>query len=212
MVDPKIIKDFLKLLNKQKLKYVLIKNDGKKLPNNLENGKDIDFLIYPNEYNRLIEIVDINGYKRLIGEACKRYFLYQLKEDIFIKKEDCYFHFYEKLSCNPLTNMGNCKIPLDTIIQEYIWKHRIWDKVNNWWIMDDVSILLYLLIRSIFDKKEFREIYIREIEQRIEYIDSEMFYSLAKAVFFGFTARMIKLVKMKKYERILNEYLSYRSY
>lgn len=212
MVDSKLIQDFFELLNKNNVNYVLIKNDGDKLPYHLESGKDIDFLIHPDEYHRLIDIVTENGYEKKVGESCKRYFLYQLKEDIFLKKEDCYFHFFEALSCNPLTNMGKCKMPLETSVQNYIWKHKKWDEIHDWWIMDDISILLYLIVRSVFDKMQFREIYISEIEKRLHFIDSEDFYDLAKTVFYSFTPRMIELIKLGKYERILNEYLSYRDY
>jgi hypothetical protein len=212
MVDANIIKDFFEVLNKNNLKYVLIKNDDNVIPNQLESGEDIDFLIHPSDYDRLIDVVISNGYEKRMGESCKRYFLYQLREDIFLRKGDCYFHFYEALSCNPLTNMGKCKMPLENMVQEYIWNHRIRDSVNRWWIMDDISILLYLIVRSIFDKMCFRSKYIREIEKRIAYIDEEDFFLLARTVFYGFTSRMIQMVKNKNYERVLNEYLSYTNY
>ena len=78
--------------------------------------------------------------------------------------------------------------------------------------MDDVTILLYLIVRSVFDKKRFRDKYIREIEKRIKYIDEFTFYELAKTVFWGFTPRMIELIKERKYEDVLGRYLSYSEY
>ena len=212
MVDSNLIKDLFLLLNKNNINYVLIKNDGNKIPDYLEDEKDIDFLIHPSAYEKLKTLLISNGYEKKIGESCKRFFLYQLREDLFFKKNNCYFHFYEALPCNPLTNMGKCKIPLDSIVQNYIWENKKWDTKNNWWIMDNISILLYLIIRSVFDKLYFRPIYIEEIEKRIEYIDSKDFYTLANSVFFKFTNHMIELVKEKKYESILKEYLSYKNY
>ena len=41
MVDANIIKDFFEVLNKNNLKYVLIKNDDNVIPNQLESGEDI---------------------------------------------------------------------------------------------------------------------------------------------------------------------------
>ena len=101
---------------------------------------------------------------------------------------------------------------LERSVQKYIWENRVWDDKNNWWIMDDVSILLYLIVRSVFDKKNFREKYIREIEKRITYIDNEDFFLLARTVFFGFTPKLVELVKKKEYECILGKYLSYSEY
>lgn len=212
MVAVKVITDFFEMLNKNDLNYVLIKNDNNAIPNSVESGEDIDFLIHKNDYNRLIDIAVANGYERIVGESCKSYFLYQLREDILLKKDDCYFHFFEALSCTPLTNMGRCKMALENSVQDHIWKNRIWDSERKWWIMDDVTILLYLIVRSVFDKKRFRDKYIREIEKRIKYIDEFTFYELAKTVFWGFTPRMIELIKERKYEDVLGRYLSYSEY
>ena len=212
MVDSEIIISFFDFLNRNNLKYTLIKNDDEVLPYSLESDNDIDFLIHPSDYDRLISLAKENGYEKLIGESCKKYFLEQLKEDILLKDKDCYFHFYELLSCTPLTNMGDCKIPLDSKVQAYIWEHRRWDGINNWWIMDDISILLYLIVRSVFDKKEFRAKYIREIEKRINYIHNQEFVELANTVFFGFTSKLVELIGNKQYEHVLASYISYKEY
>lgn len=41
MVNPKLIKDFFLLLNMNNINYVLIKNDGNKIPYYLEDEKDV---------------------------------------------------------------------------------------------------------------------------------------------------------------------------
>ena len=79
MVNPKLIKDFFLLLNINNINYVLIKNDGNKIPYYLEDEKDIDFLIHPTEYENLKTILINNGYEKKIGESCRRFFLYQRK-------------------------------------------------------------------------------------------------------------------------------------
>lgn len=212
MVAVEIINDFFELLNTYNLKYVLIKNDDNAIPRSVNSGDDIDLLIHPSEYDRLIEIAKNNGYEKIVGESCKSFFLYQLRDDILLKKEDCYFHFFEALACTPLTNMGRCKMALENEVQKYIWKNRVWDQDSNWWIMDDISILLYLIVRSVFDKKVFREKYIREIEKRIHFINDKSFVMLARTVFWGFTPQMISMVTEKKYDEILNAYLAYSNY
>lgn len=212
MVEAKIIIDFFKMLNESNLNYVLIKNDDNVLPNCLESDNDIDFLIHPIDYEKLIELCVSNGYEKKVGESCKRYFLEQLREDLLFKYDDCYFHFYEALPCSPLTNMGDCKMALERSVQEYIWEHKVWNEINQWWIMDDIAILLYLIVRSVFDKKEFKEKYIREIEKRKQLLDKEDFKRLAQTVFFGFTPMLIELVKAGKYEHVLGKYLSYSNY
>lgn len=111
-----------------------------------------------------------------------------------------------------MTNMGNCKIPLDKLIQNHIWQNKVWNEEYKWWIMDDITILLFLIIRGVFDKREFKAKYVYEIEKRIEYIDCDKFYDLAYTVFFKFTDKLIMLIKERKYENIIKQYLSFREY
>lgn len=57
MVDSKIIFDFIHLLNSNNINCVIIKNDCNEIPYNLEDNRDIDFLVHPTEYDKLIELV-----------------------------------------------------------------------------------------------------------------------------------------------------------
>ena len=64
MVDSNLIKDLFLLLNKNNINYVLIKNDGNKIPDYLEDEKDIDFLIHPSAYEKLKTLLINNGYEK----------------------------------------------------------------------------------------------------------------------------------------------------
>ena len=212
MVDAREIKDFFKILNENKLTYVLIKNDEDRIPYKVNDGDDIDLLIHPDDYNNLIKILELNGYNRLSGEAKKYFFLYKMRDDIFVEKNGVFFHIYDKLSCVSFTNMGRSKIPLDQYIQNLIWKDKRWDCNNNWWIMDDRIILLYLIVRSIFDKKEFRKRYILEIEKREDIFDDDEFIKMVKKVFFKFSTVLIEMLKEHKYEEIHLKYQCFADY
>lgn len=212
MVSSDIILQFFNLLNNNNLLYVLIKNDGGKIPYNVEDGKDVDFLIHPSHYNILLNLCLENGYRRLPGESKKYFFLYKLRDDIFICKNDAYFHIYDKLACNSFTNMGLSKIPLDNKVQQYIWSNRIWDTVNSWWKANDVIVLISLIVKSIFDKKCFRKEYIYEIELRSNLLDNSIFTSLCETIFFNYTDKLIFMLKGKKYDKIILDYQHFVQY
>lgn len=212
MVNKEYITEFFNILNKNDIKYVLIKNDDDRIPERVKDGDDVDILVHPIDYNRFSELMSKKGYIKLHNEYEKYYFIYGLKPDLYLSKNEAYFHAYDRLACTSFTNMGSAKIPLDNYIQNYIWETRVWDKVNNWWIMDDRTILLYLLIRSIFDKKFFKSKYIREIEKRITLLDDKDFVNMCEKVFFKFTQRLIELVKSRQYGNIIIEYKSFTNY
>lgn len=212
MVNNKNIKSFFKLLNRSQIEYVLIKNDGQKIPFNISDGDDIDILVHPGDYEKYIKLIKENGHKILSGESSKYYFIYNMRSDIYSQKDDLYSHAYDKLSCVSFTNMGLSKIPLDKEIQSFIWKSKKWDSDNSWWIADDRVILLYLITRSIFDKKKFRRRYIDEIEKRKNFIEDEIFIKLCHLVFFKFTNFLLELIKEKKYDDILKKYRCFIDY
>ena len=212
MVNPRHIKAFFELLNEKKIAYVLPKNDGNLIPYAIETDKDVDVIVLPRDYEKFLDTVLQAGFERLPGESKKYFFLYKLRPDIYLHKDDAFFHAYEKLSCVSLTNMGLSKIPLDDKIQDYLWEERTWDEKNCWWIADDKIVLLFLIVRSIFDKKFFRPIYIREIEMRKNLLDSPEFISLCKLVFFKYTSRLIYLLKAKRYDEIQQDYLHFCNY
>ena len=107
MVNPKHIKDFFKLLNEEKVSYILPKNDGNLILNAVEDGKDVDIIVLPEDYDNFLDIVLHKGFERLPGESEKYFFLYKLRPDIYLQKDDAFFHAYEKLSCVSLTNFSN---------------------------------------------------------------------------------------------------------
>lgn len=206
------ILNFFKLLNENGINYVIIKNDCNEFPSNVLCGDDVDILVHPDDYEKYINLLKINGYDFLDGENKKYFFLYNLRDDLYIKKEDAFFHAYEKLSCNSFTNMGVAKIPLDIKIQEYIWTHKVWDDLNNWYIMDDCAILLYLIVRSTFDKGYFRDKYIIEIEKRKYLFKDVNFINLCKLVYYKFTDELIRLLINEKYDEVFPKLIKFKNY
>lgn len=212
MVNSKNIKIFFEWINSNNIEYVLIKNDGEHIPNKILDGDDIDILVHPNDYEKYLKLIQENGFKVLPGESLKYYFVYNMRKDIYAQKEDIFIHAYDKLSCVSFTNMGLSKIPLDKKIQDFIWETKKWDFKNKWWITDDRIILLYLIVRSIFDKKKFREIYINEIEKRNSIINDTKFIELCYFVFFKFTPILLELIKNQEYDVILRTYKNFKNY
>ena len=108
--------------------------------------------------------------------------------------------------------MGESKIPLNKTIQEYVWNHKHWNNDHDFWIMDNSSILLYLIVRSVFDKKCFRKRYIHEIELRCNILDDNDFHKRLELVFFKFTPKLIDLLKRGEYNTILLQYKCFHEY
>ena len=211
------IKDFFSFMNKSEIRYVLIKNISSELPNQLLNGKDIDIVVHEEDKVRFEKCMKNHGYHTHtppLGIVNGWTFAYQLPEYEFWKLENKPFTLYIdasfKLACKSIT--PNVWIPLDNIIQEDIWKKRCFDEKNGWWIMDDQTILIYLFVRSIFDKHEFKQGYVEGIEERKYLLNDENTQEKLRKVFFKYTDRLIQMIESKRYDEIIQDYKTYLNY
>lgn len=199
------------------VRYVLIKNINGELPKRLKDGKDIDLLVKEEDREMFAEFMRTHEFRKKkppLGRKNGWNFAYQLPEYEFWQKQhiDCTFYVDVsfRLCCKSLT--PKTWIPLDACINEDLWKRRIWDEKNQWWIMDDQTTLLYLIVRSIFDKKEFQEGYIKGIEQRLAYLEQEDTQSKLRKVFFQYTPRLTAQIKAKNYSGLIEDYLAFADY
>ncbi len=211
------IKDFFTQLNSSGIDYVLIKNIADELPNQLQDGKDIDILVKENQIKEFEKFMRSHNYKKRIHPYGKKVgwnFVYKLPESQFWKLNNNQFTLYIdvcfKLCCKSL--MPKVWIPLDNYINENIWINKIFDEENNWWIMDNESQIVYLITRSVFDKKEFNSKYITEIEQRKNLLKNESVKLKLSKIFFKYTDSLIAQIENNNYDQIVNNYLTFKEY
>lgn len=216
-IDSTVIRTFFSELNDSHIQYVLIKNIDDELPDKLKNGKDIDILVRETDHEKFHTFMSEHGFHTHThpkGRAKGWSFAYQLPEYEFWKKDNIkdvlYIDASFKLSCESLT--PKTWIPLDRSINDDIWNNRVFDKEKNWWILDDKTQLIYLLCRSIFDKRNFKSGYVHGIEERLPYIDDQDVQKKLSKVFFKFSPVLTDMVKKKQYDQIIRAYLEYADY
>lgn len=216
-IRPQYIREFFKMLNQAEIRYVLIKNISDELPYALENGKDIDILVHSEDRITFDSIMRENGFVQQIhpcGTANGWRFGYSLEECEFWRRcnieDELYIDVNFKLCCHSF--IEKVWIPLDQVINSAVWDCRIFDSNKEWWKMDDGTTLIYVIVRAIFDKHEFRLGYIEEIEQRIEKLnDPDVVMKLSK-VFFKFTPTLIRMLNNGEYHKILSRYITFTDY
>jgi len=214
-INSEVINNFFLLLNENNINYILIKNIDNELPNNLIDGKDIDILVHLDSKEEFENIMKENNYNILThpqGNENGWNFGYNMPSCQFWKKNDNSFTLYIDvnfiLCCKSLIN--KTWVPLNEPINNSIWQNKIFDKNNNWWIMDDKNLLLYLIVRCIFDKSNFSDSYIKEIEIRKHYINE--IKDKLEITFFKFNSHLQQLIKDSNYNKIINDYITYNKY
>lgn len=217
IIDRKYIDKLLMGLNSSEIQYVLIKNIANELPLNLKNGKDVDICVREEDARKLEQCLLDMGFIQIIhplGPSVGWSFYYGLPVHQMWKLENCPYDFRIdisfKISC---VSFSQCAwVPLDLYFQEYMWNNKVWDENNKWWIMDVNSRFVYYFVRCVFDKKNFSDAYIKEIEISKPLIDMNIVTLLFEKVFFKFTKRLFKLIEERRYEIIIEEYIRFKDY
>ncbi len=216
-IEETVVMEFFELLNREQIRYVLIKNINDELPKRLKDGKDIDILVKLSDRKKFTEVMSQNGFlKRIqpLGKDNGYRFGYQLPEYQFWQKGGIQQTFYIdacfKLMCKSLT--PRYWVPLDEMINERIWNEKVWDDQLQCWRADEKTLLVYLLARSVFDKRTFSETYRIEIDKRKELLKDKEVQSMLQTIFYKYTKTIIQYVLESKYEIIIPNYLKYTEY
>ncbi len=216
-IEAKYVKAFFSMMNQSGIQYVLLKNVDGELPSKLKNGKDIDILVHPDDRIRFEHLMRDHSYDRQIhplGAQNGWTFGYLLSEYLFFRKRDIDFDLYIdagfRLCCKSF--MPKIWIPLDESIANDVWREKIYDERNGWWMLDDRTSLIYYLVRAIFDKHEFTQGYIREIQARVALLDDAIVKAKLEKVFFKYTPYLIERVREEAYPSIMEDYVTFVQY
>ena len=214
-INSQYIIHFFEGLNNSGVVYALIKNIGNELPDCLIPGKDIDIVVHPeyrsqfHKYMKKIARKVIHPYGKENGWRN----IYGLEEFEFWRLHtavDIYIDVTFSLCCKSV--MPKIWVPLDNQIQKSVWENREFDIDHNWWHLDYNSLYLYLIVRCVFDKKTFSDLYQKDIEVLRNKIELDTVKYFFKLVFFKFSDQLINLLDDKLYDTIIPSYLSFKNY
>lgn len=209
------VRAMFQLLNDYEINYLLTKNIADELPDKLKLGKDIDLIVHIEDYEKFQAVLNHFGYKKIVhphGKERGWFFMYGAHENLFMTNPatGLIVDAYAELCTKSIER--NAWLPLDKIVQNSIWQNKIWDVANQWWIMDDENLVVYLLTRSVFEKNGFSDVYVREIEKRKKFLANPTARQKLEKIFFKFTDTLIEKVCAGRYGEILLSYLTFTDY
>lgn len=213
LVSNKSIIDIFDKLNTSKIDYVLIRNINEELPNNLAVGKDIDILVKHQKLDDLKIFFVKNGFKEIPHPHRGNFFLYGVKKFKFYKNyADVLFDLNFHLVCRSL-DAGQW-MPLDQIAQESAWANKRFEtrKEFNYWSLSYEDEFITLIVRSIFDKREFQKGYIERILELFNLINIDNVKSKMNLIFFKYTNNLLRQVENNNFKNIINNYIGFKEY
>jgi hypothetical protein len=213
LVESKLIVEIFDKLNLSDINYILIRNIDNELPNNLKVDKDIDILVKNEDIDKIYSFFKKNKFNRMPHPHRGGVFLYGVKKFEFFKNNyNILFDLNYHLVCRSL-DKGQW-MPLDQIIQRSAWinKRLVKTKELSYWTLSYEDEFITLIVRSIFDKKEFQQGYIFRIESLYLLIDKKDVTQKMSYIFFNYTPTLLKQVEKKEYSDIINNYISFKGY
>lgn len=197
--------------------YALKTNNGNELPDRLTEGKDIDLLVLPDDIEKLRTALEGIGFHRIAafkGTGNGYRFAYGLIENQIFRKNTPQGGLYVDadfaLMCMSL--QPKIWIPLDKAITRDAFANRVYNQELKCWELDEETRLIYLLARCVFDKHQFTDVYIREIEKRRALMNRRSVAEKLQKVFFRFTPRLISMLNAREYQNIFNAYITFQDY
>lgn len=214
-VEGKELINIFRLLNESSLPYILMRNINNELPSSLEVGKDIDILINKSDEKEFINFFHSNNYQTIEHPFKYAVFLYGVDrfEFKYNNNNKILFDLSFQIAVRSL-DKGQW-IPLDQIIQESAWENKRFEKIDDsfgYWTLSYEDEFVCLVARSIFDKKEFQEGYIKRIDELFKIINQNDVISKFNMVFFKFTPYLMSYIEKQNYDEIIKNYLQFKEY
>lgn len=216
-IHKEYIDSFFNLLNENEIEYLLIKNIADELPYSLQNGKDIDILVRLENREKFTECMGAHGFlyrEPPLGISGGWSFGYQLPQYQFWQlggiKQVFYIDVCFKLMCKSLS--PKMWVPLDESINTHAWQNKEWNETLKCWQMGEKTLFVYLFARCVFDKHTFSEKYIAEIEKRKHLLSDAEVVAMIRTIFYKFTDTLVQLVTEKRYDEIINKYITFVNY
>ena len=211
-IENQEIINIFKLLNKNNIKYILMRNIDNELPTHLEIGKDIDLLV--NNREKIVDFFKNNNFKKINHPHQNNIFLYGVKKFEFYKNDkEILFDLNFQIAVRSL-DAGQW-IPLDETIQLSAWENRRFEQQSEdfgYWTLSYDDEFISLVARSIFDKKEFKDAYIKRIEELFVLINKEEVVKKLNMVFFNFTPYLLEMIEKQEFDNIITNYLQFKEY
>lgn len=136
--------------------------------------------------------------------------IYSLERPRFFHLRNGKIALCDKLYCNSF--YWNVILPLDHSIQEFAWKTVYFSEKNMRMMTGKEVEYIFFLVRYIMGKWMLGREEKEYLDKNVGFLEEEKVLECMEKEFFGFTEKLTELLKKKKYEDILEEFVRFKEY
>lgn len=211
--EPWSIVKVFELLNGSAIPYLLLRNTGDELPDRLELGKDIDILICHKNRKKLHCVLSKNKQRQIRHPLRNNEKLYGVHQfEMFEAQDQIYLDVNYEIAVRSL-DRGQW-VPLDQMIQLSAWeKSRMVDIGGvSVPVLGNEDLWVTTLARCVFDKKNFSPWHCQKLSRLLPLVDLDDVEEKLRLIFFKYTDRLLDLAQKGTYQKIYDDYISFKNY
>lgn len=205
------LQDIFTKLQKNKISYILLRGHLD-IPCNVSIDNDLDLICKLEQKEEINSFFKELSFKHYEDSKESNIYLYHAKphDHYYCEKRDLHIDIVYNLSYQS-PNKGEW-VSVHQVIQDSVWQNII--KSDTLWVyqLSDTDLAVHLICHSVFDKKEFKDKHIAQLEKVIGNINKDKYYYLLELVFFKFTPYLIDLIEKQNYDVIIKNYLEFKEY
>lgn len=192
--------EFEQYLNREQVQYFII--EGILIEPKYREEIDRKVVVHPNSFSKVLTYLDHISIRieKLNKEKIET--IYSLERPRFFCFGNMKIALCDKLYCKSF--YWNVLLPLDNDIQELLWNTR--KKIEADYIC---FIVNWIMGQWIIEKNGMEYEY---LDENINLLEKKEVFNCLKKEFFNFTEKLIEMLKNRKYESILGEYIKFREY
>ena len=212
-VNQSDVLNVFRCLNSSGVDWLLLRNTGDELPNNLAEGKDIDILVRPDDRDRMITHLVSNSFYTIRHPYDEDIKLYGIHDFDMLKTDaNLLLDINYEIACR--STDGGQWIPLDKEIQESVWCNRIVKSMAGEDISmpSDEDLFVTTLARCVFVKRSFTQWHRKKLSELFERVGLSGAAQKLPLVFFAYSQRLLNLIQGERYDEIVEDYLSFADY
>lgn len=211
--ERRAISEVFEILNASKVPYLLLRNTGDELPDHLGWGKDIDILVRHQDGIKLRRVLLKNKLIQVrhpLHNDVKLYGVHQF--EMFKTQNQVLLDVNYEIAVRSL-DRGQW-IPLDQVIQLSAWeKSRMVDIGGvSVPVLGSEDLWVCTLARCVFDKKVFSSWHCQALAGLLPLVDLGDVEGKLSLIFFKYTDRLLDLAKKGEYQKIFDDYVSFKDY
>lgn len=205
--------NLFKDLEDKNISYAVLRNLDNRIPKRIDNTKDIDIIIRDKDRLEFQYFMKKKGFRKEkhpwdFGDNF--IFLYAMDKLDFFTKDEIVLDVCYQLCCRS-TDHGEW-MPLDQLVQQSVWRNRKKNDVYGYYELSFEDEFIHLITRSLFDKKNFSEVYRERLNQLLNYIDEKDVMEKLKLIVFNYADLLFEQIKEKRYEQIYQNYIGFVQY